>query len=106
MSANLPSSSFLSTALADADGYNAGFIIFGRAEAENAGDRCDNDAVVSCGKAGGGGKAKPVKVGIFRGVFFYVDVPLRNVRFRLVVVVIADEILDGVFREKLFEFLV
>ena len=39
-------------------------------------------------------------------VFFDVDVALRNVGFGLVVVVIADEIVDGVVREERLELLV
>ena len=37
---------------------------------------------------------------LIEGVFFDVDVALRDVRFGLVVVVIADEIVDGVVREE------
>ena len=39
-------------------------------------------------------------------VFFDVDVALRDVGFGLVVVVIADEIVDGVAREEAAELLV
>ena len=40
------------------------------------------------------------------GVLLDVDVPLRDVGLRLVVVVVADEVLDRVLREQLLELLV
>ena len=40
------------------------------------------------------------------GVFFDVGVGTRHVRLGLVVIVIADEILDGVVREQAGEFAV
>ena len=43
---------------------------------------------------------------IDRGVFLDVDVALGDVGFRLVVVVIADEIVDGVVREERLELAV
>ena len=43
---------------------------------------------------------------VARGVLFDVDIALRDVRFRLVVIVIADEVLDRVLGEELLELLV
>ena len=43
---------------------------------------------------------------LMSGVFFDVDVALRDVGFGLVVVVVADEIMDGVAREEGAELLV
>ena len=41
-------------------------------------------------------EAQAVDVLVDRGVFLDVDVALRDVRFGLVVVVVADEVADGV----------
>ncbi len=41
-----------------------------------------------------------------RGIFRDIGVALRNVGFGLVIIVITDEILDRIVREKLFELLV
>ena len=43
---------------------------------------------------------------VYRGVFFNVSIRGRDVGFGLVVVVIRDEILDGVIGEEAFEFVV
>ncbi len=56
--------------------------------------------------ATGGGEAQAVDVLVDRGVFLDVDVALRDVRFGLVVVVVADEVVDGVVREEALELLV
>src|SRR5216683_2074558 len=47
---------------------------------------------------------QPVHLVVDRGVLLDVGVGLRNVGFRLVVVVIRDEVLDGVAREHLTQF--
>ena len=44
--------------------------------------------------------AHAVDLLVYRGVLFYISIGSRNVRFRLVVVVVRDEILDGVLRKK------
>ena len=92
--------------IAGANCDDAGLIVFGRAEAEDAGDRGDDDAVVACREAGCGGEAEAVEVVVLGGVLLDVDVSLGDVGLGLVVVVVADEVFDGVFGEKLFEFLV
>jgi hypothetical protein len=50
----------------------------------------------------GGGKAKAVDLFVDGGIFFDVDVSLRNVRFGLIVIVIGDEIGDGVIGKEGF----
>ena len=92
--------------VAGADSHDAGLIILRRAKPENARDGGDDDAILPCRKAGRCGKTKPVEIVVFRGVFFDVDIPLGDVRLRLVVIVVTDKIFDGVLREKLFEFLI
>ncbi len=55
---------------------------------------------------GGGGESEAVEVIISRGIFFDVDVALGDVGFGLVVVVVADEVGDGVVGEDFLEFFV
>ena len=55
-------------------------------------------------EAGGGAVAEPFHIVVDGGVFFYVGVGLSNVGFRLVVVVVADEVFDRVIGEELAEF--
>ena len=54
----------------------------------------------------GRAEPQPVEVVVARGVLLDVDVALRDVGFGLVVVVVADEVLDGVVGEQLRELLV
>ena len=46
---------------------------------------------------------EPIDVVVDRGVLLDVEVGLRDVRLGLVVVVVGDEVLDGVVREELPE---
>ena len=48
--------------IACADRYDACLVVFGGAEAEDAGDRGYDDAVVACREAGRGGEAQAVEV--------------------------------------------
>ena len=70
-------------------------------EARNA---RDDDHVPPSGQEGGGG-AQPhlLDLGIDREVFFDIGVRRGQVSLGLVIVVIGDEIFDGVLREKVFE---
>ena len=54
----------------------------------------------------GGGQTQAVDVLVDGGVFFDVDVALRNVRFGLIVVVVADEVVDGVVGKEAAKLLV
>ena len=49
------------------------------------------------------GQPEPLDLLVDRGVLLDVDVALGDVGFGLVVVVIADEVADGVVREELLE---
>ena len=51
----------------------------------------------------GGGQPQPLDLLVDRGVFLDVDVALRDVRLGLIVVVVADEVVDGVVRKELLE---
>ena len=54
----------------------------------------------------GGRQPQAVDVLVDRGVFLDVDVALRDVRLGLVVVVVADEVVDRVVRKELLELAV
>ena len=69
-------------------------------------DTGDDDHIIPADECTGGGEAKAFDFLVDRGVFFDVDVALGDVGFGLIVVVIADEIVDGVVREEAFELLV
>ena len=71
----------------------------GRAEAEDAGDRGDDDHVATGEQGRRGGVAQPVDLLVDRRVLLDVQVPRRDVRLGLVVVVVGDEVLDRVRRE-------
>ena len=73
---------------------------FGRTEAVDATDAGDDDAIAALEQRARGGEAQLVQLVVDGGFFFDVDVAGRNVGFGLVVIVIADEILDGVGRER------
>ena len=75
---------------------------FRRAEAVDAAHAGDDDAVAALEQRAGGGEAQLVQLVVDGGFFFDVDVARRDVGFRLVVVVVADEILDRVVGEKSF----
>ena len=92
--------------IADPQGDHAGLIVLRRAQPEDARDRRHHDAVAPGRQAGRGREPQPVQVGVAGGVLLDVDIALRDVRFRLIIIVIADEILDRVLREELLELLV
>ena len=74
-----------------------------RPDAVDARDRGD-DHDVATGEQGGRGRvAQPVDLVVDRRVLLDVEVLRRDVGLRLVVVVVADEVLDGVFGEELPE---
>ncbi len=79
---------------------------FGRAEAVDAADAGDDHAVAALEQRPRGGEAQLVQLVVDGGFFFDVDVARRDVGFRLIVIVIADEILDGVAGEKGFELVI
>ena len=81
-------------------------VIARRAQAVDARDAGDDDHILAADQGAGGGQAQPVDVLVDQRVFLDVDVALRDVGFGLVVVVIADEVVDGVAREEGPELLV
>ena len=76
------------------------------AEAVNAGDAGDNNHVAPLKQGARGGMAQAVNIFVDGGIFFNVGVGRRDVGFRLVIIVITDEIFDGVVRKKFLEFAV
>ena len=78
----------------------------GRAQAVDAGDRGHDDHVVAVEERAGGGVAHPVDGFVDGGVFFDIEVRLGHVGLGLVIIVVADEILHGVIREKFLELAV
>ncbi len=71
-----------------------------RTDAVNAADGGDDDDVVAFEDRARGGVAHAVDLLVNVGFFFDVGVGARHVRFRLVVVVITDEVLDCVLGEE------
>ena len=72
----------------------------GRADAVDAGHRGDDDHVVALEQRPRRRVPHPVDLLVDRRGFLDVEVAARHIRFRLVVIVIGDEILDGVVREE------
>ena len=78
-------------------------VLLRRAEAVDARDRGDDHRVAPREERCRGGVAKAIDVVVAGRVLLDVEVGLRDVRLRLVVVVVGDEVLDRVRREELAE---
>ncbi len=74
-----------------------------RAEAVDAAHGRDDDDVAARQQRARRAEPEPGDVVVLRGVLLDVEVGLRDVRLRLVVVVVGDEVLDRVLREELAE---
>ena len=81
-------------------------IVGRRTKAVNARHAGDDDDVLTADERGGGGETQAVDGFVDLRVFFDVNVALRDIGFGLVIIVIADEIMDGVAREEGAELLV
>ena len=79
---------------------------FRRADAVDAAYAGDDDAIAALEQRAGGGETQFIEFFVDGGFFFDVDVAGGNVGFGLIVIVVADEVLDGVRREIAFEFLI
>ncbi len=79
---------------------------FGRAEAVDAADGADDDGVAAFEEGARGGEAELVELLVDGGFFFDVEVAGGDVGFGLVVVVVGDEVLDGVGGEELLELVI
>src|SRR5665811_1991998 len=89
--------------VADAEQDHLLEVVLGRAEAVDAAHAGDDDDVAAQKERGGGGVAQPVDLVVDGRVFLDVQVLRRHVGLRLVVVVVTDEVLDGVARQELAE---
>ena len=81
-------------------------IEFGRAQAVDAGDRSHDDHIAPGEQGMGRGMAQFVDIVVDGRIFLDVGVRGGHIGFRLVVVVITDEILHSVLREKFAELVV
>ena len=73
---------------------------FGRADAVDAGNGCDDDDVAALEERARGAHAQLVELVVDGGFLFDEGVARGDVGLGLVVVVVADEILDGILREE------
>ncbi len=80
-------------------------VLLGIAHAVDARHRRDHDHVAPGEQRGGRRVAQPVDLVVDRGVLLDVGVARRDVRLGLVVVVVADEVLDPVVGEELAHLL-
>ena len=83
---------------------NHPLIGFSRADAVNAGHRRHDNHIVAFQQRARRRMAHAVELFIHHGFFFDIGVRARDIGFGLIVIVIADEIFDGVIREKRFHF--
>jgi len=88
-------------AQAQADHHRA--VVLGRAQPVDARDAGHDDHVAAAHQRAGGRQAEPVDLLVDRGVLLDVDVALGDVGLRLVIVVVAHEIVDRVVRKELLE---
>ena len=78
-------------------------VLLRRAQAVDAGHRGDDDDVAPGQQRVGRAVPQPLDLVVDRGVLLDVGVRLRDVRLGLVVVVVGDEVLDGVVGQQLAE---
>ena len=77
--------------------------IIRRARTVNARNGRNHDDVAAGKQRARRGNAQAFEIVVHGGVFFDVSIRRGNVGFGLIIVVVADEIFDGVFGEKMFE---
>ena len=79
-------------------------VLLGLAESVDAGDRSNYEHVAALEEGAGGGMAELVDFLVNVNVFLDIGIGAGDVGLRLVVVVVADEVLHGVVGEELLEF--
>ena len=79
------------------------FVILGRGDAVDAGNTGYYDNVAPAEKRARRGETQALDLFDDGGVLFDVGIGAGDVGFRLVIIEVADEVLDRVAREKLFE---
>ena len=90
-------------ALAGLEHHQHAVIGLGRSQAVDAGDRSDHDDVAALEERARGAHAQSVQLIVDRRFLLDIGVRGRQVGFGLVIVVVADEILDRVLREEVAE---
>ena len=85
----------------DAEGHRG--VGLDRADAVNAGHRGDDDDIVALQQRARGGVAHPVDLLVHRGFFFDIGVRARHIGLGLVIIVIGNEIFDGVVWKEALE---
>ena len=90
-------------ALADLQRTHRAQVLLGRAETVDARDGRDHDDVAPAEQRVGRGVPQALDLGVDRGVLLDEGVGLRDVGLGLVVVVVADEVLDRVVRHEVAE---
>src|SRR5947207_10969807 len=78
-------------------------VILRRRDAVDAGDAGDDNGVPAREERAGCREAQSLDLLVNRGILLDVGVGPRNVRFRLVIIEVADEIFDRVLWEELLE---
>ncbi len=81
-------------------GNHHGAVIDRVAQAVNAGNAGNNNDIPPLRKGRSGRMPQLVDFVVDGGILFNIGVCRRNIGLRLVIIVVADEILDGVLREK------
>src|SRR4029077_7808581 len=72
----------------------------------DGGDCCHDDYVVALHETGCRAQPQPVDILVDRRILLDVRIGRRDVRFRLVIVVVRDEVLDRIVREKALQLTV
>ena len=70
------------------------------ADTVDARDAADDDGVTSLQQRLGGRQAQLLDVLVDGGILLDEEITLRHIGFRLVIVVVRDEVLDGIFRKE------
>ena len=69
-------------------------------------NRTDNDDIPSFEQRSSRRKTQPLQTVVDQRILCDIRIRLRDIRFRLIVVIVADEILHGVFRKERLQFTV
>ena len=87
----------------DLEQHHLGQIFLRRTEAVDAGDAGDDDHVAARQQGGGSRMAQTVDLLVDGAVLLDIGVRRRQIGFRLIIIVIADKVLDGVVGQEFLE---
>ena len=79
-------------------------IVIRTTNAIDTGYGCYDNDIFSLRQRCRGRKAQLINLIIYRGILRYISVRLRHIRFRLIIIIVGDKILNGILREKFFHF--